>query len=394
MEMSYAARLGRMAAELDARPELRVQIWWGEVDSFACIRCTDACTRPWKIAITRDYHARWAGPLTELTGLSDAELFVRESADDDRHFAALAKKPGSSVCIMLDEQGLCRIHSRWGPEAKPGVCQMYPFIALPADRVGFDGLGLSLSCTQAGRMLMQPQELFFRLISAGGPPRQAHLSLAPGRELSRSAWLSWLGHSLDALLAAPDFGAWLGMLGEELGRLLRVPAGLISADAIRPFELSLRPQPMSPSERGRLLQWFETTVLGIHPAFAEMLPWLAQMRAEPERLSLPAAEASQLETFLRAYWLRQLLVPAHLLRGELNLVQQMLFTGFQGSLIRLRAIWLWHRHGRLGVEELAAAGNQVYAFIAQDHASEACQPFRHLRLEICLVQLMMLSRWR
>lgn len=387
----YAERLRGLAAELTARPQLKVQLWWSEVERFACIQCGAACTRPWKIAIPRAYHRQWGPALMALTGLEDTALFPRDRDDDERFFATLAKKPDSSECIMLDSDGLCRIHRRWGPTAKPGVCQMYPFYAL--DGGALDGMALSLSCTQAGRMLMQPQELFFRLIDTAATPSQ-RLWLAAGREISRPAWLIWLGHSLDALVAQPDFGAWLGLVGQDLGRLLRLPPGLLTAESVAALGAQAPPPPLTLLERGQLLAWLQTTVLNPHPAFADMADWLTAMQAAPEQLQLPQAEEQLLNVFLRAYWLRQLLIPAHFLRGELNLVQQMLFTGFQGALIRLRAIWLFHVQGRLGVDELGAAGNQIYAFIAQDHAPEASVPFRGLRQELCLIQLLRLSRWR
>ncbi|MCA9016578.1 MAG: YkgJ family cysteine cluster protein, partial [Planctomycetaceae bacterium] len=43
----------------------------------------------------------------------------------------LAHQPDGS-CIFLDEQGLCRIHAKFGEPAKPLACQVYPYAFHPA----------------------------------------------------------------------------------------------------------------------------------------------------------------------------------------------------------------------------------------------------------------------
>src|SRR4051794_3197520 len=34
-------------------------------------------------------------------------------------------------CVFLSDQGLCRIHERFGYETKPLACRLYPFVLVP-----------------------------------------------------------------------------------------------------------------------------------------------------------------------------------------------------------------------------------------------------------------------
>src|SRR5262245_42204579 len=35
-------------------------------------------------------------------------------------------------CVFLSDEGRCRIHEKFGPEAKPLFCRLYPFVLVPA----------------------------------------------------------------------------------------------------------------------------------------------------------------------------------------------------------------------------------------------------------------------
>lgn len=390
---SYADLLTGLAAELEAHPGHRLQLWWSEVGRFVCEQSGSCCRRPWKIHVSREYHARWAAALSELTALPEDQVFSRESEPDELRYAVLAKQADGSTCIMLDEHNLCRIHGRWGLEAKPEVCQRYPHSALQQVPPDYNSVFVAPSCTRGARMLMEPQTLEYRLIETGQPPALRAVALAPGRELSRAAWLRWLGQILDALILAPDFAAWLSAVGADLGRLLRLPAGRIEAAAIGPLEVSTAFAPTTPPELARLLGWLCERFFVSHPEFMPARGWLEQQISDPAQLRLTPAEAGPLEAYLRAYWLRQLLVPSHLLRGELNLLQQMFFTGLQGTLLRLWAHYLRAQAGGLGPNQLAEAANHIYAYVAQAQSPGAVTPWRQLRSELCLLQLMAMGRW-
>jgi lysine-N-methylase len=57
-------------------------------------------------------------------------------------------------CIFLDERGWCRIHSRFGAEAKPLACRVYPFLLVPAGHHW--KIGLRFACPSVTGDLGRP----------------------------------------------------------------------------------------------------------------------------------------------------------------------------------------------------------------------------------------------
>ncbi|MEZ0369845.1 MAG: hypothetical protein ACAI44_12230, partial [Candidatus Sericytochromatia bacterium] len=112
--VSYAELLAELASELDARPDQRLELWWSEVETFACSRCGMGCRRPWQVQVSQSYVRQWAQPLSELTGLAVSEIFVPLPEADTQAWAHLGKKPGSEECVLRDAEGLCTLHRRWG----------------------------------------------------------------------------------------------------------------------------------------------------------------------------------------------------------------------------------------------------------------------------------------
>ncbi|HEY9841299.1 MAG: YkgJ family cysteine cluster protein [Candidatus Sericytochromatia bacterium] len=383
----YAALFARLGAELDARPGQRLELWWSEVETFACSHCGMSCRRPWQVRVSRSYVQQWAGPLAELTGLPVAQIFLPVNDPLDRQaWAHLGKKPGSDDCILYDEAGFCRMHRRWGAEAKPEMCRAYPFAG--RQQPDYQVPALALSCTRAARMISEPQQLSYRFMPSGRPSRLQGVNLAPGRRLSRAAWLLWTGRLFDGLNTAGGFGAWLAGVATALSTLLALPAAELQPADLAALPLGASLSPLAPAAEAELLAWLAAT-LGPIPALEPLLAWCAS--APP--LQLTPEESVALENYLRAYWLRQLLLPAQLLRGELNLVQQMLLTGVQGSLLRLWALYL-RDPGPLSLDHLAEAANQVSLLVARDHAPDARRSWSELGTDVCLQRLQALASWQ
>jgi lysine-N-methylase len=84
-----------------------------------------------------------------LAGLS---LFKRFGRWWKRRYELAHRSDGS--CIFLSEQGRCRIHERFGHEAKPLPCRLYPFILVPAG--DHWRVGLRFSCPSAVGNLGRP----------------------------------------------------------------------------------------------------------------------------------------------------------------------------------------------------------------------------------------------
>jgi lysine-N-methylase len=58
----------------------------------------------------------------------------------------LAHRPGGG-CVFLSPAGRCRIHERFGPEAKPLACRLFPFVLVPAG--DHWRVGLRFACPSA-----------------------------------------------------------------------------------------------------------------------------------------------------------------------------------------------------------------------------------------------------
>ena len=52
------------------------------------------------------------------------------------------------ACVFLGENNRCRIHARYGAEAKPLACRLYPFVLVPTGERW--RVGLRFACGTAG----------------------------------------------------------------------------------------------------------------------------------------------------------------------------------------------------------------------------------------------------
>jgi len=97
---------------------------------------------------------------TELAG---RRLFVRMSFWKSQY--RLAHRP-DGYCVFLSPQGHCRIHERFGAEAKPLVCRMFPYQLVALDRFAY--LTLRHNCpsviSQHGRSLAEQEDSWRPLV--------------------------------------------------------------------------------------------------------------------------------------------------------------------------------------------------------------------------------------
>ncbi|RLS51893.1 MAG: YkgJ family cysteine cluster protein [Planctomycetota bacterium] len=111
------------------------------------------------------------------------------------------------ACIFLDEQGLCRIHARFGEPAKPLACRVYPYAFHPAGA----GLTVSLrfSCPSVARNLGRPvteQVTDLQALAQAVLPAN-YAGMAPP-ELARGQRVTWERllegvDALDGMLSVP-----------------------------------------------------------------------------------------------------------------------------------------------------------------------------------------------
>src|SRR5258708_3959486 len=104
------------------------------IQNWSCHNC-GGCCRPHPIEITPGGHPRiieqnWAGE----PGLAPQQPpFVGPGRFPRSQRYRLAHRP-DGACIFLDERGLCRVHAKFGEQAKPLACRLYPYVFHPAGK--------------------------------------------------------------------------------------------------------------------------------------------------------------------------------------------------------------------------------------------------------------------
>jgi len=111
--------------------------------NWNCRGCTDCCRHsPFVILSEADRDRLLQQGWTRADGV-DPEHMIESGVNHYR----LALKP-DGACVFLNEQGLCRIHARFGEAAKPLPCRVYPLLLYPAGKQIL--VGLKFSCPTAG----------------------------------------------------------------------------------------------------------------------------------------------------------------------------------------------------------------------------------------------------
>ncbi|MEZ6065575.1 MAG: YkgJ family cysteine cluster protein [Planctomycetaceae bacterium] len=151
------------------------------IQNWSCHSCSGCC-RQHRIAITAAEHERLAGQQwTEADGIAAGQpLFVRMGRWPFRRWWRLAHQPDGR-CVFLDDQGLCRIHARFGEPAKPLACRIYPYAFHPKGQQVVVGLryscpsvvrnqGASLS-SQRGELKSLAAQVIPANVTQARPPR-------------------------------------------------------------------------------------------------------------------------------------------------------------------------------------------------------------------------------
>lgn len=167
-------------------PRLKLPV----IQNWNCHNC-GGCCKQHEIEITveekeRIEKQRWdldesipAGqPVIEKLGLSPTSKRYRLAHQED----------GS--CVFLNEQGLCRIHAKFGEPAKPLACQVYPYAFHPA---GNDvAVSLRFSCpsvvSNRGQRVDQQEPAIRKIVNQVLPKRR---KTPPAPRLTSREALSW-----------------------------------------------------------------------------------------------------------------------------------------------------------------------------------------------------------
>ncbi len=139
------SRFPSIVASNMARPGVILPI----LQNWSCHNC-GGCCREHQIVITADEKKRidkqkW----TAADGVAvDQPLIVPHGRD----FRLNHQTDGA--CIFLDDQGLCRIHAKFGEAAKPLACRAYPYAVHPSGNSVT--VSLRFSCPSVVQNLGQP----------------------------------------------------------------------------------------------------------------------------------------------------------------------------------------------------------------------------------------------
>lgn len=183
----------------------RVPLELPTIQNWSCHNC-GGCCRQHAIYVTAAEEQRiTAQKWTDLPNWpSEKGLFVEDSPGGKKRLATR----DDGACVFLDEQGLCRIHGRFGEPAKPLACQIYPYAFHPLG----DGLTVSLrfSCPSVVKNLgrsVASQEAQLRELADQVLPEKYQGTEPP--ELVRGQKVCWPDFidcvdALDAMLTVED----------------------------------------------------------------------------------------------------------------------------------------------------------------------------------------------
>jgi lysine-N-methylase len=205
------------------------------LQNWDCHVC-GTCCHEYRVTITEEERQR-----IEAQGWDrDADLdghdpFVEHSSRKGRRYRLNHRE--DDACVFLSDKGRCRIHERFGYEAKPLACRLFPFVLVPvADEWR---VGLRFACPSAANSKGRPiaahnaslAEFAARLAEREGLAPRPDGSLTPPPPLERRPKVEWpdVLRLVDVLL---DF---LGNRRDPMERRLRKCLSL--ASLIRPLRL-------------------------------------------------------------------------------------------------------------------------------------------------------------
>ncbi len=89
---------------------------------YQCESCGKCCRRNWQIPVETTQKAEALIQFADSNGISEKPLI-----DDPISKNRILNLRGGRGCVFLDEKNLCRVHASLSPEAKPLMCQTFPF---------------------------------------------------------------------------------------------------------------------------------------------------------------------------------------------------------------------------------------------------------------------------
>lgn len=134
-------------------------------ENFSCIggNCEESCCKGWNINIDESTYNLY------MTASEDTVMNFRENLivlpDSERtqyRYAVIRNYNG--LCVFLEDNGLCKIHSRYGSQALSNICNTFPRM-VNSNNGAFE-LSWDTSCPEVVRFLMKNENNNFELLDA------------------------------------------------------------------------------------------------------------------------------------------------------------------------------------------------------------------------------------
>lgn len=159
------------------------------LQNWSCHNCSGCC-RQHGIFITDEEKTRieqqnW----TAADGVDpDLPIVIKTKGHTGRRWRLAHQVDGA--CVFLNDQGLCRIHAKFGEAAKPIACRIYPYAFHPAGKK--IAIGLRFSCPSVVKNLGRPvREQSADLKSLASAVVPEHATSAPAPEIVPGRRLQW-----------------------------------------------------------------------------------------------------------------------------------------------------------------------------------------------------------
>ena len=165
------------------------------IQNWSCHSCSECCRRH-VVEITEEERQT----IIEQGWRDDDEftegtpVLVRDLGPFWNRRWRLGQKP-DGACVFLDEEGLCRIHARYGEPTKPLACRVYPYAFHPQGRQVT--VSLRYSCPSVvenrGQSVADQQEVLYEMAREVVP---AGITKSPAPGLRRYGDLEWVPFQL------------------------------------------------------------------------------------------------------------------------------------------------------------------------------------------------------
>jgi lysine-N-methylase len=186
------------------------------IQNWSCHNCSGCC-RQHAIEVTADERQRilaqgWGADDGTPTGNA---LFEWHAGPPWAKRFRLAHQ-ADGACVFLNEQGLCRIHAKFGEAAKPLACRIYPYAFHPAGKQATVSLRFSCPSVVAnrGRTMSQNRheiQTLARAVVPQGFERIPPPALTDRERLSWSDTLRFID-TLDLLLSGSEVSITVRLL--------------------------------------------------------------------------------------------------------------------------------------------------------------------------------------